>query len=223
MDNIKSKRTWGSHIPINKALMETYDITGILELGAGYHSTKMFFDSVEHVLSVETDPAWVDEIKEIVPESENHNIVRYEIDPSITRASRAWDVGEDFLEESVKFFKSQHKILKKSSKVNLLFVDCISSLRRAALDEMYTDFDFVVFHDYNLRGRNNHWRGTFRPNSKYKMFVDATYPQHTGIIMKNKYAKKIDELSERFDENVFKYTSTNDKPMLMKAEDYGDM
>jgi len=36
---------WGSHIPLNKSLLQTFPITGALELGAGFYSTKLFFDA----------------------------------------------------------------------------------------------------------------------------------------------------------------------------------
>ena len=42
-----------SHVPIFKKMFETFDINSVFEYGIGLHSTPIFIDNCEKVLSIE--------------------------------------------------------------------------------------------------------------------------------------------------------------------------
>lgn len=190
----KTKISWGSHVPINNAILEAFPITGVLELGAGYHSTAAFFEKAPKTVSIETDLAWIEEMRKTLKEDDEHRLVHYQVPKEITRSVRRRNVSEQFLYTSVEFFRKH-----KEPDLNFLFIDCISSLRYEALIRLYEKFDVITFHDYQdlvgKRGIQNHYNGKeFEPNSDYIMLVDETYLCHTGVLVHKKYEDMLDDL-----------------------------
>lgn len=189
------KITWGSHIPVHEALMDTYDVQGILELGAGLHSTSFFFNNCEDVVSIETDEEWIAKLRESLKEDQHHKLVLHPVPDDISRATRRNNVTKEFLKESVSFWKKNI-----SDNMNYLFIDSISCLRLEALEKLKNKFDIIVFHDANPRGLNNHYNvdilDKLSKSKKYNLIVDETYTQYTGILI----LKKLDKL-DQFESN----------------------
>lgn len=192
---MNQKLTWGSHIPVHEALIDTYDVKGVLELGAGYHSTSFFFANCEDVVSIETDSVWIDKLRENLKESDKHKLVHHTVPEDISRSTRRSNVSEEFLKESTKFWKSN--ITKN---MNYLFIDSISCLRLEALEKLKNKFDIIVFHDVNPRGLKNHYGedllDRLSKSTKYNLVVDKTYTQYTGILI----LKDLGQL-EQFEQN----------------------
>lgn len=194
------KTTWGSHVPSNIAAIKSYQVTGIMEIGAGFFSTPVFFENCKKVVSIETDLDWVMKMKESIKEDETHEIIHYNIPTEINRSTRRSNVSKEFLDESEEFWKKYI-----SPEMNMLFIDCVSSLRRRASDSLYQYFDIVVVHDINENGMNNHWGRDYKPYEAFNAFKDMTYePQYTGIMIK----KELDPSSfiENHKKEIQKYT-----------------
>lgn len=174
------KETWSSHVPVHRTLFElSKDIKGVVEIGAGLYSTPLFFELCKNVVSIETDKEWVDQLEDELTFGKKHRLIYHKIPDNIARPTRRHEVSQDFLDDSVLFWK---KHIKKSD--NYLFVDCISSLRFEAISRLQDQFDYVVFHDYNPRGLKNHYcDGSFEPNENFDMYVDQTYTQHTAFLV----------------------------------------
>lgn len=182
------KTTWGSHVPVHKALFKTYEVTGVLELGAGYYSTKMFFDSCNKVTSIETDGEWVNKLQQTIKQDDRHQLVLHEDASHIGRSVRRAKIDTDTLKSVVTFWK---KYIDKD--MNYLFIDCISSLRLEAVEKLRNKFDIIVMHDVNPKGLGNHYTEDMltklAKSKKYNLIVDSTYTQHTGILISKKLGK----------------------------------
>lgn len=54
---------YASHLPVLRALLDTYPIRRVLEFGAGPYSTPLFLDSpLGELVSVEPDPEWQEKV-----------------------------------------------------------------------------------------------------------------------------------------------------------------
>lgn len=202
---MNDKLTWGSHIPAHKALIDTYDIQGILELGAGLHSTSFFFNNCDNVISIETDKSWVKKLRTELKEDERHKLVLHEIPQNISRATRRRDITNEFLKDSVAFWKKN--ITKE---INYLFIDSISCLRLEALEKLRNKFDIIVFHDANSKGLKNHYNENIldklSKSTKYNLIIDKTYKQYTGILILKKFGK-LDEFEKNHKMRVKEYSN----------------
>lgn len=185
---INQKQTWGSHIPTNISLIKAFNISGVIELGAGYHSTGSFFDNCNNVTSIETDKEWVDTIKKDIIETETNKIVHYQMPDGIVRYTRRDKTNSEDRQGYIDFVIEQ-----KQDAHNMLFVDCISSLRYDSVVKLHTMFDVVTFHDYQERGRKNHYCGGIKHSKDYTLYIDTTYEAHTGILVKKTLDYLIDD------------------------------
>jgi hypothetical protein len=180
--------------------METFNVTGVMELGMGWNSTIVFNELAEYVVSVETDKQWINELKvQGIVETENHKIIHHQTPHGIVRQTRRWNLSPSVLQqldqEAVTLWKSL-----LNDRLNMLFIDCISSLRYPALVELHSDFDIIVMHDYELKrghGRELHWaNGTFECPDTHVMFIDETYRVETAFMIRKNLItdKKIESL-----------------------------
>ena len=207
---MNTKSTWGSHVPINKSILETFDITGVIELGAGYNSTQMFFENNSKVLSIETSKEWVNEIRKNIKEDENHRILYYDIPSNIIKSTRRHQVTKEFLTQAVQFVDSQI-----TSEFNFLFIDSISCLRYDMLVNLYHKFDVITFHDYQKPGIKNHYNdGYINEDDDYQMYIDQTYEAHTGILIKKTLTDKIDQLMSNLQRNTFDYIKGSEAKLI---------
>ena len=203
---------WASHIPINSSILKAFDITGVLELGIGYHSTPMFFQSAKKVIGVETDKAWIDKLSSEIKQDENHQLVYHQMPSHISRATRRRQLTEQELLDARKFMFDL-----VTDDLNFLFVDCISSLRWEALTHLHNKFDVITFHDYQPPGIHNHYcDGKLELSDDYEMFIDKTYVSHTGVLIHKKLMDRFDDLLAIHKEEVKNFH--NEKPMLVKYE-----
>ena len=198
--SLQHRQTWGSHAPINRALMETFNVTGVMELGMGWNSTVVFNELAKYVVSVETDKQWINELKaQGIVETENHKIIHQQTPHDIVRQTRRWNLSPSVLQqldqEAVTLWKSL-----LDDRLNMLFIDSISSLRYPALVELHSDFDIIVMHDYELKrghGRELHWaNGAFECPDTHVMFIDETYTVETAFMIRKNLItdKKIESL-----------------------------
>lgn len=204
--NIREKFDWGSHIPLNKSLLEIFDVSGVVELGIGHYSTGTFIDSgVKKLLSIETDKSWIANIIKKYPEDDNHKYFYHETF-DVLRGTPRWKVPKQTHEKNISLYKSLN-----TSEYNFLFVDNIASLRRDALEILHNKFDIVVFHDTQdhypnrpkvRQGSVNHSYandpdlGTFKPGSDYAYIQDKSIPTNTSCLIRKNLMNKFYDLVE---------------------------
>lgn len=183
------KQTWGSHVPLNNAILDTFDINGVIELGAGLFSTPQLFKNTAKAISVEQDQKWIDTIRNDIKEDANHKIIEAIPPSNIIRSTNRSEIPQQVFDEFNGVLNTHI-----TDEYNMMFVDCYSGFRYEALVKHHTKFDIVTFHDYHPRGVKKHYMGGFIPNDKYQMFIDQTYDCHTGFIIKKDLLDRYNDL-----------------------------
>ena len=192
-----NKIEWGSHVPVNRALLETYDVFGVIEFGMGYHSTPLFYNSAKKLLCVETDKNWIEEIRPDIQPREGFQILHHDISPSAVNTRRK-TLTEEELNRQYDFYKSLD-----ITGYNYLFIDSSSCTRYAVFETLADKFDIVVLHDVNSRGLNNHWNnGNGLELEGYNRYIHSTYQQHTGILLKSHLSDRFDQFEKRLVETT---------------------
>lgn len=188
---------WGSHVPVNQALLDTYDIKGVVEFGVGYHSTPLFIKQSPKVLAIETDREWIQKVQSEFEEKEEFVLLHQDISP-VVRSTRRKDLTKEQLEKQYSFYRSLDL-----SEYNYLFIDSASSTRYAIFETIADQFDIIVLHDVNEKGLINHWNdGEGLELSGYKRFIHKTYTQQTGILLREELCSKYDQLKKRMVETT---------------------
>lgn len=191
-----NRATWGSHVPVNNAILETTTITGVLELGIGYNSTPALFESSPYVLGVENDLAWIEEMRNsgMIKEDENHKLIHHDL-PGVTRSTRRDTLEEQHFANLESYYNNIY-----NSKIGMVFVDCYSSSRYTALRFFAKkNVDVITFHDYQLpTGLRNHYNGGVEDvvPDNYSFYIDKTYVQHTGIWIRKDFEHDIEAIIE---------------------------
>lgn len=192
--------TWGSHVPVNIALLKTFSIDSVLELGTGHNSTPIFKQHTKKLISVEQDRKWLDMMETTYPADSNH---RYKyIDPDkYHRKNSRYQIDEN----TISRFKEE---LKGIDKAGLLFIDCFKGFRYDAYETLKEDFDIIVLHDYTLgKPRNNFWKGGVSYSDDCALIIDKTYNTHTAIVIKKELLNNIEQLKESHASEVEKWAS----------------
>jgi len=199
-----SKETWGSHIPVNQAILQTFDVKGVVELGVGFFSTPVFLSGCDNVLSIETDSVWVDEVSGQFNPHINHKIVFHDIAPASRTTNRS-SLPESFFDEVTKFYKAIDM-----SEYNLLFIDCASPIRYHSFQILADQFDIVVLHDVNKnRGLVKHWNnGVGLELDGYQRYTHESYPQHTGVYFKDTIHDKFESFEKLLEEKCQEFNGS---------------
>lgn len=213
---MSNRFSWGSHIPINKTILRTFNITGVLELGAGFHSTPFFFENCDYVISVEQDKEWINKMRQEanLVEDDNHSLIHMDVAPYI-RSSRRNTIDAETLDQASSFFSE----VSEDKRLNFLFIDCYSGFRLEALNSIAYKFDYVVFHDVQPRGMDNHFYKDMIVPKDFVRLRDRTFNCHCGILIrKDLFNEEIWEVMlENFRQEVLDYSGTEFfKPVLEK-------
>lgn len=213
---MSNRFSWGSHIPINKTILKTFNITGVLELGAGFHSTPFFFENCDYVVSVEQDREWIQKLRDEanLEEDDNHMLIHMDVSPYI-RSSRRNTIDSNALDQASDFFLE----VSEDKRFNFLFVDCYSGFRLEALNSIAHKFDYVVFHDVQPRGMENHFYKDFIVPKEFVRLRDCTFNCHCGILIrKNLFNEEIwSIMQDNFLKETAEYSGSEFfKPVLEK-------
>ena len=200
------KHTWGSHVPLNNAIIDTFNITGVVELGAGLYSTPNLFKIAPKVISIEQDSEWIKAVREEATESDNHKIIEVAPPSHIKRGTHRKEITNQVFEA---FNKALNTYI--TGDYNMMFVDCYSGFRYEALIKHHSKFDIVTFHDYQRKGVIKHYAGGFVPNSNYQMFIDETYQNHTAFIIKRHLLDKYNDLFANHKKRVVQWLPAETK------------
>lgn len=208
------KLRWGSHVPVNTSILKSFPITGVLELGAGFNSTPLFFDSCDNVISIENDLDWIGKLKEdnLIQETDNHKLIHHEVPENINRSTYRKDIPANILNDAINFYKSF-----MSPKINFLFVDCYAGFRLEALTKLYNSFDVIAYHDTEPHFDHCYDYSKFAPNNLYINIFDKTFPANVGILISKKYENLISDFKNNFNIEAELYAAkfnTYYKPVL---------
>lgn len=183
---------WGSHVAIHRAILKSFPITGILELGAGLNSTKEFFSSGKLVVSIENDGDWIKKLRKILVENKDCKIIHHILsDCKIKRSTLYGLISEKIRFDAVDFYKQFI-----TDKLNMLFIDNYAGFRMNALQSLYSKFDIVTFHDVEdseLYGYN-----LFKNDQNYIEYVDKSFIAYVGLLVKPKFASYISNFLDNF-------------------------
>ena len=167
---------WGTNIPAIKSILETFEITGVLELGAGLNSTKIFYESNIPTTSIETDIEWINKLKPTLIENEKFKFIHHNLGIHFKRTFV--QIDEKIRKDSVDFYK-QYII----PDMNFLFVDHVAGLRIDALNELKNHFDVIAYHDAE---EVKLYRYDLLNTEDYIHIMNKTPVVWTGILIKNK-------------------------------------
>jgi len=212
-EKLKSLR-WGSHVPTNISVLKSFQVTGVLELGAGLNSTPLFFDNCKNVISIENDLNWIDKLREenLIKETENQKLVYHKLPEYINRSTHKRDIPKNILKESIDFYNSYI-----TPEINFLFIDGYAGLRLEALEKLYKKFDIITYHDTEPKFDHCYDYSLFKPSEDYIHMFDRTFPANVGILISKKYKDQIIEFEKNFILEAEKYASKFDskyKPRL---------
>lgn len=190
----------GTHIPVLKAILEAFEPTGILELGIGENSTRMFYQYNKPLISIETDAEWYQYMKDELISKDNFKLIHHKLPANIHRKSKLHrDISMDLANDCVEFYKD---VIEQNSDVNFLFIDHVSGLRGIALASLFDRFDFVVYHDAENKGYGYDLFKS-KDSDQYIKFMFKSFESWSGILINNDYADKI----ECFEAALYKYGS----------------
>lgn len=212
-EDLKNLR-WGSHVPANTSILKSFPITGVLELGAGYNSTPLFFNECETVISIENDLDWINKLKEDnLIETENKKLLHHELPDYINRGTYRKDIPKNILEESIKFYKSFI-----TPEINFLFIDCYAGFRLEALEKLHTSFDVITYHDAEPKYDHCYDYSVFKSSKDYIHIFDRTFPANVGILISKKYSDLIGVFENQFAIESEKYASKFNSNFKVKLE-----
>lgn len=219
MDEAKKAR-WGSHVPINKTLLELFEVTGVMELGMGFFSTPMFVDSSPYTISIESDINWIANLKaEGITNTTKHKIVHHNVgDENIIRSTPYTDIPNDIKNKATEVYNQY-----LTDDINYLFIDCYGGLRLSALENLYNKVDIVVFHDAGKRDSVMYGYKEFTDHPGYIMYHDCSYSPWTGFLIKeslinDKKVKQIKNLHRKYLTEHTKKVPSYNRPMIKKDD-----
>lgn len=175
---------WGSHISVHRAILGSFPVTGILELGAGLYSTPEFFKTDKKVVSIESDCKWIDRIKPSLSETEQHRLIHHSIDPKITIGTSYKTIPDEIFQSSLEFYRSH-----MSSNLNMMFIDHYDGLRLSSLQSLYGEFGVVTYHDAHTP--ENFGYQLFKNDRGYIRYLDKSFIAYTGILINPDWASFI--------------------------------
>lgn len=192
---VVEKNTMSTHVPVLKAVLECFEPTGILELGAGGESTPVFYEYGKKLVSIETDELWFSKIGKMLEPRKDFELIYHDIGHGIHRKSRG--ILKEIINDCMLFYS---KVLSEHAELNLLFIDHVTGLRASVLTKLFDRFDFVLYHDAEHSGY--HYREFDKVDSSdYHRLMFKSFKVWTGILIHKKYEDRLNE----FDALLLKY------------------
>lgn len=192
----------GSHIPVHKSVLSVFPVTGVLELGAGLHSTPLFFKHVDYVVSVESNRAWIDSLLRggSVTQTKHKRIVHHKIPSTVIQTTPRDLIPPALLKSAIKFYSSFI-----SPSLNYLFIDQYLGFRLESLMSLYNKFDVISYHDAQREQDHRYQYSLFRPTNQYSSYIYDTLPSHTGLLIKRELEHLIPRFKKSLEEESLNY------------------
>lgn len=203
---------FGSHFPVLKAVLETFEVQGVVEIGSGLTSTP-FFAQHGAVTSLETNSKWITSVEEALAKFDEAKVVHIKI--KALGKTDSWTMGTDF--DSV--FETQSQVLsdvlmqyttaiKAHSHLDLLFVDQEPvQLRALSLLQLYSRFKIVAWHDAEQSAINYEFFLKYANLTDYELHTSRLLSPHTGILVHKSISTKIGPFLNRVAANAKIYCS----------------
>jgi len=193
---------WGSHIPLNQSLIEAFPITGVLELGAGLYSTKMFFDLCPMVTSIENDLKWIQGLRSDpgIKEDDLHKIIHHDIPSNIKVSTLPSEIPNLVLDSAIRFYEAH-----MDQRMNFLFVDCYAGFRMPALNSLHHKFDIICYHDTEDKFKWQYEYDQFKPSKDHLHFMDRTFDANSGYLISKELAHLITKFTDTYAKNAEAY------------------
>jgi hypothetical protein len=191
---------FGTHVPVLKSILEVFQPTGILELGAGKVSTPLFHQCGSRLITVETNAQWVEEVRHLVPPRENFTLIHHVLN-GIHERTKIGAISQRVKDECIQYYR---RIVAANPDLNLLFIDHVSGLRAVTLAALYQAFDFVVYHDAEDKGYGYELFSAC-PTDNYFHFVLRTFVPFTGILIRRSFAGRLADFKRVLDKHARAY------------------
>ena len=206
---MSNKLTWGSHVPLNKSLLNTFEITGVTEFGIGHNSTPVFAQHANKVIAVESDSKWLETMSKEYPATGKLTYIHHKT--KYSRTTRPWDIKEQDAIEYKQFLNTIN-----FDNTNMLFIDCYSGYRLHTFNHIHHKFDFITMHDVQNPGITNHWGGKTPTYDKdrYTLYVDKTYSVWTWLLIDNKHKDNIGKLIDNHDKFAKQYSDSKGRLII---------
>jgi len=197
--NIRDFR-WGSNIPVIKSIMEYFNPTGVLELGVGRNSTPVIYEYNKKLISIETDKAWIEAVKETIPSRDNFFLIHHDLGINFRRTFV--NIDKQIKKQCVKFYTQFI-----SPDMEFLFVDHVAGLRASAIIGLMDSFKYIAYHDADepkLYGYNHLTKDVTK---NFIHILDRLPHVHTGILIRNEYSSDIEKFINVLDKHNELYCS----------------
>lgn len=170
---------WGSHVPVLEALFDAFALDSVLELGAGLHSTPLFFRRARRVVAIEADAEWILRLVESgLAVDDRRELIRQPVPRKTSRRTLREKLPPGELARATAFYKTHMR-----GPVDLLFVDCYAGYRRQAVLDLYRHTGVVVFHDAEPEHDHQYGYSSMAFDPGWVRLTDRTWPAHTGILL----------------------------------------
>ena len=190
---------YGTHLPVLQSLLDVFRPQGVLELGAGLHSTALFHRGVKTFVSIETNEKWVEELRETIPQREHFALLHHRV--AFSERTRYRAIPQAAKDEAVRYYEA---VLARQPKLDLLFIDHVSGLRSHTLAALHPRFDLAVYHDAQDKGYG--WdQHDFDHSPSHLHFVLKTFVPHTGILVRRTLADKLPAWKQALNEQTQAY------------------
>ncbi len=173
---------YGTHLPVLRSLLDVFQPHGVLELGAGLHSTALFHRSVKELVSIETNEKWVAEMRRTIPQRQHFTLLHHRF--AFNERTRYREIPQAAKDEAVRHYEA---VLAGHPKLDLLFIDHVSGLRSHTLAALHPRFDLVAYHDAEDQGYG--WQQhDFDHSPTHFHFILKTFVPHTGVLIRRELA-----------------------------------
>lgn len=188
--------TLGTHQPVIKAVLEIFNPSGILELGAGLKSTPIFYKHNSNVVSIESDKDWYEKVKGSIGNRRMFNLVYHRIGHGVNTKTKYPNITNVVTNECLAFYDKYI-----DNNMEFLFVDHVSGLRVITLRAIFDRFKIVAYHDAQHPG---YFFELLKKEdlSGYKHLMYKSLGVFTGILISNEYSNK---MVQKFNTALEKY------------------
>jgi len=195
-----------------KAILQTFKVRGVIEIGSGLASTPFLARHTE-VVSLETNSKWISHVEEALAKFEKAKVVHIKIDS--LRNSDSWTLGGEF--DTV--VETQSELLsdalgqyleeaKSHVHFDLLFVDQEPvQLRALSLLQLYSRFKIVAWHDADLSAINYQLFLRYANLTQYRLHVSTQLSPNTGVLIHKSLLDQFGQFLTQEAANVRQYCS----------------
>jgi len=178
---------FGTHLPVNKAILKIFQPSGILELGAGKNSTPLFYNYGKQLISIESDIEWVELLRKQFVPKKDFELIWHDIGFGLQASTQRDEIPKEAADKCIAYYNN---IIGKNPAINYLFIDHVSGLRMFTLKALFNKFDFICYHDaedigyffYEIENCDL---------SNYLHYTFKSYEVHTGILIDKQYESKV--------------------------------